>query len=236
MGQSAEFSQLSTSCSSTSSGTAPLPRMVLTESLIDARLLTSYEVPSDDGPGRQRVEVIHESLLRAWPRLVRWQAQDAEGALLRDQLRQAARTWDEHQRSDDLLWTGSAYREFSVWRESYPGGLTDLEEEFARETEALRDRFEIDGLEGPLATGCLHDQAFVLARTAETEPLDRFEPVLIQRLTLLIEECHAHMPLAKVSCAVTGVVEKLAERRPRCVQSGDRCRLQSFLAGRSRLS
>ncbi len=33
------------------------------------------------------------------------------------------RTWDEHGRPDDLLWTGSAYREYSVWRERYPGGL-----------------------------------------------------------------------------------------------------------------
>ena len=50
---------------------------------------------------------------------------------MRDQLRQAARTWDEHDRSDDLLWTGSAYREFAVWRERYPGGLTETEQDFA---------------------------------------------------------------------------------------------------------
>ena len=29
------------------------------------------------------------------------------------------------------MWTGKAYREFSVWRENYPGGLTELEEDFA---------------------------------------------------------------------------------------------------------
>jgi len=98
--------------------------------LIDARLLTSYEVPSDDGPGKQRVEVIHESLLRSWPRLVRWQTQDAEGAQLRDELRQAARAWDEHDRPDDRLWTGTAFREYQLWRERYPGGLTETEEDF----------------------------------------------------------------------------------------------------------
>ena len=26
-------------------------------------------------------------------------------------------------RPDDLLWTGTAYREFALWRERYPGGL-----------------------------------------------------------------------------------------------------------------
>jgi hypothetical protein len=108
--------------------------------IIDARLLTSYELPSDEGPGTQRVEVIHESLLRSWPRLVRWQAQDAEGALLRDQLRQAAAAWDERGRSDDLLWTGTAFREYEVWRDRYPGGLTELEEDFAGSMISLATR------------------------------------------------------------------------------------------------
>ncbi len=38
----------------------------------------------------RRVEIIHESLLANWPRLVRWQTQDADAVQLRDQLRQAA--------------------------------------------------------------------------------------------------------------------------------------------------
>ncbi len=62
---------------------------------------------------------------------MRWQTQDADAAQLRDQLRQAARTWDEQDRSDDLLWTGAAYREFAVWQESYPGGLSAVEQAFA---------------------------------------------------------------------------------------------------------
>jgi WD40 repeat protein len=106
-----------------------LPEKVLRQ-LIDARLLASYEIRlADDAPMR-RVEVVHETLLTSWPRLVRWQTQDADAAQLRDQLRQAARTWNEHDRTADYLWSGKAYREFAVWRESYPGGLTGLEEEF----------------------------------------------------------------------------------------------------------
>jgi WD40 repeat protein len=101
--------------------------------LIDARLLTSYEVEGAEGqPSRHRVEVVHESLLKAWPRLVRWQAQDEEGAVLRDQLKQAAHLWEEKARTQDLLWTGTAYREYELWRERYPGALTTLEEDFAR--------------------------------------------------------------------------------------------------------
>ena len=99
--------------------------------LIDARLLTSYEVREDGRDPTRRVEIIHESLLANWPRLVRWQTQDVDGAQLRDEMRQASRAWDEHGRSEDRLWTGTAFREFRLWRERYPGRLTELEEAFA---------------------------------------------------------------------------------------------------------
>jgi WD40 repeat protein len=100
-------------------------------SLIDARLLTSYEIREEDHEPTRRVEVIHESLLANWPRLVRWQTQDQEGAQLRDELRQAAKSWEEHERHEDRLWTGTAFREFQLWRERYSGGLTETEEAFA---------------------------------------------------------------------------------------------------------
>jgi WD40 repeat protein len=99
----------------------------------EARLLTFYEVEGREGEsGHHRVEVAHESLLKAWPRLVRWQTQDDEGALLRDQLKQAARLWEEKGRTGDLLWTGTAFQEFELWRTRYPGALTSVEEQFAR--------------------------------------------------------------------------------------------------------
>jgi WD40 repeat protein len=99
--------------------------------LVASRLLTSYE---------SSVEIIHESLLSSWPRLVRWQAQDTEGALLRDQLRQAAQAWQDRGRPEDLLWTGKPYRELSLWRESYPGGLSSTEEAFAQAAAKLAGR------------------------------------------------------------------------------------------------
>jgi WD40 repeat protein len=108
--------------------------------LIDARLLTGYRVQGDDDRELRRVEIIHESLLASWPRLVRWQAQDAEGALLRDQLRQAAHLWQEKGKPDDLLWTGASYREYAVWRERYPGALSELEEAFAAAMATLATR------------------------------------------------------------------------------------------------
>jgi WD40 repeat protein len=98
--------------------------------LIDARLLTSFESKQESGETRSRVEIIHESLLSSWPRLVRWQTQDADSAQFRDQLRQAAEVWDHRERPEDLLWTGTAYLEFCAWRSRYQGGLTTKEEAF----------------------------------------------------------------------------------------------------------
>jgi serine/threonine protein kinase/WD40 repeat protein len=111
------------------------------DALVDARLLTSYDRPGEPpGESQQEVEIVHESLLKAWPRLVRWQAQDEEGAVLRDQLGQAARTWDERGRPDDLLWTGSAYRDFVSWRERYSGSLTANEDAYAQAMSRLAGR------------------------------------------------------------------------------------------------
>jgi WD40 repeat protein len=113
--------------------------------LVDARLLTSYEAAepelgargkSERGASRERavhrIEIVHESLLGAWPRLIRWRAQDEEGAVFRDQLKQVAHLWVEKGRPDDLLWTGNSEREFELWQARYPGTLTALEEDFAQ--------------------------------------------------------------------------------------------------------
>ena len=101
--------------------------------LVDARLLTVFEEDESEthGEGRRRIEIAHESLLKAWPRLVRWQTQDADAAQIRDQLRQAAQLWRAKGQPNDLLWAGTSYREFALWRERYPGGLTAVETDFA---------------------------------------------------------------------------------------------------------
>jgi serine/threonine protein kinase/WD40 repeat protein len=129
--------------------------------LIDARLLTSYEVEGAEGqPSLHRVEIVHESLVKAWPRLVRWQAQDEEGAVLRDQLKQAAHLWKEKGRTSDLLWTGTAYQEYVLWRDRYAGALTALEEDFAR---AMAERAQRQRRLRRLVAGSVVSAAVVVA-------------------------------------------------------------------------
>ncbi|HUS67018.1 MAG TPA: protein kinase [Kofleriaceae bacterium] len=98
------------------------------EKLVAARLLV---VDSEAGAGSDRIEVIHEALLDAWPRLVTWRREDAEGARLRDQLRAAARQWEERGRASGLLWRGDALAELRLWRDRHPGALTSVEQAFA---------------------------------------------------------------------------------------------------------
>ncbi len=98
------------------------------EKLIGARLLVS----SDGATGGEQIEITHEALIEAWPRLVDWRRQDAEGARLRDQLRAAARQWEERGRPQGLLWRGDALAEYRLWHSRYPGALTDVESAFGR--------------------------------------------------------------------------------------------------------
>jgi WD40 repeat protein len=154
------------------------------KALIDARLLTSYEAHATE-PGQRagrRVEVVHESLLTAWPRLVRWRTEDEGSAQLRDQLRQAAHLWDEKGKPDDLLWTGTSFQEYQVWRARYPGGLSEVEETFSRAMAArashrrrLRRLAVVAGmavLAGvAIAIGVSRQQAVASSRRAEAAQL-----------------------------------------------------------------
>ncbi|MCE9575356.1 MAG: protein kinase [Deltaproteobacteria bacterium] len=97
------------------------------ERLIEARLLVASEAEGGD----DRVELIHEALVTAWPRLVGWRRDDAEGARLRDQLRVAARQWQDRGRPGGLLWRDDALDDYRRWRARWPGALPEIDEAFA---------------------------------------------------------------------------------------------------------
>jgi WD40 repeat protein/serine/threonine protein kinase len=108
------------------------------EKLIGARLL----VGSENESGAETIEIVHEALLVAWPRLVEWRREDAEGAHFREQLRTAATQWDQRRRARGLLWRGDALADLSRWLSRHPGPLTDLERAFTDATlaDAARSR------------------------------------------------------------------------------------------------
>ncbi|WHT20743.1 hypothetical protein N8J89_06650 [Crossiella sp. CA-258035] len=68
------------------------------ETLVSARLVTL---------DAESVEITHEALLRAWPRLHGWLDQDREGHLTRQRLEEDAKTWAAQHRDASLLYRGA---------------------------------------------------------------------------------------------------------------------------------
>jgi WD40 repeat protein/serine/threonine protein kinase len=106
------------------------------ERLVSARLL----VVAEGEDGKEQVEVIHEALLSAWPRIVEWQREDAAGNRLRDQIRAAAQQWEARGRPRSLLWGEELAQDFRRWRLQHPSGLTPGEEAFGKASLAERNR------------------------------------------------------------------------------------------------
>src|SRR5262249_39367621 len=117
--------------------------------------------------------------LSAWPTLVEWRREDAEGARFRDQLCSAARQWRERGRSKGLLWRGDALTEFKMWRARYPGKMTEDEETIAAAglQEAnrgrLRKRFAASAVISVLIAGLI--ALLWMNRQVENRLLDNYE-------------------------------------------------------------
>jgi hypothetical protein len=77
----------------------PANASALLDAFIEARLM----VQNTDQHGRVTVEVAHEALLRTWPRLTRWLAEDQDRLRLLESLRRASDAWTQSGRSQELL-------------------------------------------------------------------------------------------------------------------------------------
>ncbi|WP_053665399.1 hypothetical protein [Streptomyces sp. NRRL F-7442] len=79
------------------------------EALVRARLVT---LDADT------VEITHEALLHAWPRLRNWIDEDRAGNLLRQRLEEDGLAWEESDRDSALLYRGSRLAQASGWAKS----------------------------------------------------------------------------------------------------------------------
>ena len=93
------------------------------EAFIAARLLTA---------DTETVEVSHEALLTAWPRIENWVAENREGLQLHRQLTDSARAWAEAGRDPSDLWRGARLAAATTWAGDphRPGMLNPAEREF----------------------------------------------------------------------------------------------------------
>lgn len=89
--------------------------------LSDARLVT---VDQDT------VEIAHEALIRAWPTLRQWLADDREGLRLHRRLSEAAQAWEEIGGDPDELYSGARLALAREWAEGHPADLNALEGQF----------------------------------------------------------------------------------------------------------
>ena len=107
----------------------------LVDQLIGARLLAA-ERHGDDAT----IELVHESLITSWPTLRRWREESGEDAAFLDQVRSAAKQWDQRGRPAGLLWSGDAVDEIRLFRRRSLAPLPAREDAFLDAALALADR------------------------------------------------------------------------------------------------
>jgi len=95
------------------------------ETLVRHRIVTATE---------HTLEISHEALLTAWPRLAAWVAEDRADLQLRRRVSVAAHDWDEHGRADSALLRGPVLELSTRFLDPvHPGvALTAREREFLR--------------------------------------------------------------------------------------------------------
>jgi basic membrane lipoprotein Med (substrate-binding protein (PBP1-ABC) superfamily) len=104
--------------------------------LVDARLVTTDR---DQRTGRPTIEVAHEALLAAWPRLAGW-LEDASDDLRRHAfLAAAVAEWEASGRDPEYLWHGRRLEDHRSWAADSSLDLSVDEQRFLTEA-ALRDQ------------------------------------------------------------------------------------------------
>ncbi|HQR27759.1 MAG TPA: BTAD domain-containing putative transcriptional regulator, partial [Nocardioides sp.] len=132
------------------------------EMLIGARLVTS-----DDGV----LEISHEALARAWPRLRGWLDDDLEGQRILHHLASAADAWDTLGRPDSELYRGVRLARTLDWQEHTRTTLTDTERAFL---ETARRSAEVE------------EQSAAERARVQARLIRRLRVVLVGALVLLV--------------------------------------------------
>ncbi len=101
------------------------------KTLADARLVTTFQ---------DEAEVAHEALIREWPALQEWLAEDREGLRVARRLTEAAREWEESERDESYLYRGVQLGQAEEWAEQHTTDLNQGESAFLDASLALRDR------------------------------------------------------------------------------------------------
>jgi WD40 repeat protein/transcriptional regulator with XRE-family HTH domain len=136
-------------------------RLVLvSDDTVDTRRRVALDEITDEGQTREviegfvqrrmlvidenSVEITHEALLPAWPRLQRWLDDDREGLIVHRRLTVAANDWARSGREPSMLYRGGRLSAARKWAEQLaalnPGEINALEHEFLTASTAVESR------------------------------------------------------------------------------------------------
>ena len=96
------------------------------DQLVHARLVQLHTDPDQVAT----VEIVHEMLITEWPTLRRWLEDSQAMRGFVEELRQAARQWASHGRSNDLVWRGATAEEALGLAKRHVLDLAAVEREF----------------------------------------------------------------------------------------------------------
>jgi DNA-binding SARP family transcriptional activator/outer membrane protein assembly factor BamB len=105
-----------------------------TEAVLDALVRSRLVIADQDA-----VEVAHEAVCRAWPRLRAWLDEDRDGLRIRQHLAKAAREWERSGRDRSELYRGARLVAATDWAGSDATDVNDLERTFLAASTARRD-------------------------------------------------------------------------------------------------
>ncbi len=99
--------------------------------LADARLITTRE---------GSVEVAHEALIREWPTLREWLAQDREGLRAHRHLTEATQEWQRLEQDPGALYRGARLAQAIEWAQANPSQLNVQEQAFLEASQEASQR------------------------------------------------------------------------------------------------
>ncbi len=75
----------------------------------------------------ETVEVAHEALIRGWPTLQSWLAENRDDLRLHQRLSEAAREWEHHHRENSYLYRGIRLAAAEEWAKTHTNDMNVLE-------------------------------------------------------------------------------------------------------------
>lgn len=151
--------------------------------LADARLIITHGAEA---------EVAHEALIREWPLLREWLADDREGLRVHRRLTESANEWQHGQFDESILYRGVRLDQAFAWSQEHPRELNALEQRFleasqsavqaAEKAEAAARTRELEQ-QRLLAEGEAKRAALAEARTKEAEVHAKEQRITAIKLT-----------------------------------------------------